>query len=159
MGFVSAFGDLARDRPCITIPDDHDVYQGNLWGAGGRSAKRDNEGGYTMPAEFVRMVERTQTAHLPDPWSTVPLEQGITSYYTDLLYGGVSFAVLEDRKFKSGPAGLIEHDGPRPDHITDSRFDPAAADVPEAELLGAEQMRFECREVLFRIREDNFLKF
>ena len=137
-----AFGDLARDRPCITIPDDHDVYQGNLWGAGGRSAKRDNQGGYTMPAEFVRMVERTQTAHLPDPWSTVPLEQGITSYYTDMLYGGVSFAVLEDRKFKSGPAGIIEHDGPRPDHITDPKFDPVAADVPEAELLGAEQLNF-----------------
>jgi hypothetical protein len=137
-----AFGDLARDRPCVTIPDDHDVYQGNLWGAGGRSAKRDNQGGYTMPAEFVRMVERTQTAHLPDPWSTLPLEQGITSYYTDLLYGGVSFAVLEDRKFKSGPAGLIEHEGPRPDHITDARFDPAAADVEGAVLLGDEQLAF-----------------
>ncbi|MCH2101538.1 MAG: alkaline phosphatase D family protein [Planctomycetes bacterium] len=137
-----AFGDLARDRPCVTIPDDHDVYQGNLWGASGRSAKRDNQGGYVMPADFVRMVERTQTAHLPDPWSTAPLDQGITSYYTDLVYGGVSFAILEDRKFKSGPAGLVEHNGPRPDHITDPKFDPVAADVEGAELLGAEQLRF-----------------
>ena len=137
-----AFGDLARDRPCITIPDDHDVYQGNLWGAGGRAAQRDNQGGYTMPAEFVRMVERTQTAHLPDPWSTVPLEQGITSYYTDMVYGGVSFAILEDRKFKSGPAGLIEHNGPRPDHITDPKFLAQDADVAGAELLGQEQLRF-----------------
>jgi alkaline phosphatase D len=137
-----AFGELARNRPCITIPDDHDVYQGNLWGAGGRAAQRDNEGGYVMPAEFVRMVDRTQTAHLPDPWSTLPLEQGITSYYTDLVYGRVSFAILEDRKFKSGPAGLVTHDGPRPDHITDEKFAPADADVEGATLLGAEQLDF-----------------
>jgi len=137
-----AFRDLYRDRPVVTIPDDHDVYQGNLWGQGGRAAKRDHNGGYVMPAEFVRMVERTQTSHLPDPWSALALEQGISSYYTDMLYGRVSFAILEDRKFKSGPAGLIEHEGPRPDHITDPAFDPVLADVPTAQLLGEEQLRF-----------------
>ncbi|MBC8406674.1 MAG: hypothetical protein H8E15_15755 [Planctomycetes bacterium] len=137
-----AFGPIARDRPCITIPDDHDVYQGNLWGQGGRAAERDHDGGYVMPSEFVRMVERTQTSHLPDPWSSAPLEQGITSYYTDMLYGRISFAVLEDRKFKSGPNGLVKHDGPRPDHITDPAVDPKSVDIKGAELLGQEQLKF-----------------
>ena len=31
-----AYRDLTRNIPCVTIPDDHDVYQGNLWGGGGR---------------------------------------------------------------------------------------------------------------------------
>jgi alkaline phosphatase D len=137
-----AFGALARDIPCVTIPDDHDVYQGNLWGQGGRVAERDHNGGYVMPSEFVRMVERTQTSHLPDPWSVAPLDQGITSYYTDMVYGRISFAVLEDRKFKSGPKGLVEHDGKRPDHIIDPAVDPKSVDVEGAELLGEEQMKF-----------------
>lgn len=137
-----AFGPIARDIPCVTIPDDHDVYQGNLWGQGGRAAERDHNGGYVMPSEFVRMVERTQTSHLPDPWSVSPLEQGITTYYTDMVYGRISFAVLEDRKFKSGPKGLVKHDGPRPDHITDPEVDPKSVDVEGAVLLGEEQLKF-----------------
>ena len=38
-----AFRDLVRDRPTICIPDDHDVYHGNIWGAGGRAAKRQDD--------------------------------------------------------------------------------------------------------------------
>ncbi|MCP3915821.1 MAG: hypothetical protein GY711_09715 [bacterium] len=140
--FLWAFGDLLRDVPAVTIPDDHDVYQGNLWGAGGRATRRDNEGGYVMPAEWVKMVERTQTAHLPDPWSTTPLAQGLSSYYTGFPYGRISWAVLEDRKFKSGPKSVYRHDGPRPDHVTDPDFDPRAADVRGATLLGDEQLAF-----------------
>ena len=37
--FGRQFGEIIKDRPTITIPDDHDVYHGNLWGAGGRQAK------------------------------------------------------------------------------------------------------------------------
>ena len=51
-----AFGDLARDIPCICIPDDHDVYHGNLWGDGGHATDDFGKGGYYMPAEFVKMV-------------------------------------------------------------------------------------------------------
>ena len=36
--FGIQFRDLFRDRPCITIPDDHDIGQGNLWGEGGKRA-------------------------------------------------------------------------------------------------------------------------
>ena len=93
-----AFGRLARDVPCICIPDDHDVYHGNIWGAGGRAAKKPDDGGYVMPPSFVNMVQRTQTSHLPDPYNPTPVEQGISVYYTSMNYGGVSFAIIEDRK-------------------------------------------------------------
>ncbi len=32
--FGLAFREIFRNRPCITIPDDHDIGQGNLWGEG-----------------------------------------------------------------------------------------------------------------------------
>ncbi|AQT68029.1 hypothetical protein STSP2_01183 [Anaerohalosphaera lusitana] len=101
--FCWAFRDLTWDMPSVCIPDDHDVYQGNLWGQGGRHAKRQGLGGYVWPADFVKMVERTQTCHLPDPYDPTPVDQGIGVYYTNMNYGGVSFAILEDRKFKTGP--------------------------------------------------------
>jgi len=139
--FCLAFGDVARDRPTIVIPDDHDVFQGNLWGAGGRAAKRDNQGGYVMPAEWVRTVERTQTSHLPDPVDPGPVEQGIGVYFTNVVYGEVGMAVLEDRKFKSGCADL-QLGGPRPDHIVDPAFDVRIADAPGKQLLGERQLAF-----------------
>ncbi len=103
-----SFGDLLKTRPSVIIPDDHDVYQGNVWGQGGRAipeGKRFEYGGYVMAAEWVNMMQRTQTAHLPDPYDPTPIEQGITVYYTDLDWGNISFAILEDRKFKTGPGG------------------------------------------------------
>ncbi len=138
-----AFRDLTRDIPCICIPDDHDVYQGNLWGAGGRKTNKDDRGGYVMPADFVRMVERTQCSNLPDPYDPRPIEQGIGVYYTAMDYGRISFAILEDRKFKSGCAGLVPPTtSGRADHVVDPSFDPATADVPGATLLGDRQLRF-----------------
>ena len=32
------YRDLLRDIPSVALPDDHDVYHGNIWGAGGRDA-------------------------------------------------------------------------------------------------------------------------
>ena len=56
--------DLTRDRPSVSLPDDHDVYQGNLWGEGGSAQGPTQEsGGYTMDGEWVKVVYRTQTAH------------------------------------------------------------------------------------------------
>ncbi|AQT69332.1 PhoD-like phosphatase [Anaerohalosphaera lusitana] len=97
-----AYRDLAKDIPCVCIPDDHDVFQGNLWGQGGRPIRGQSRGGYTMPAEFVKAVEATQTSHFPDPFDPTPIEQGIGVYYTDMNVGGVSFGIIEDRKFKTG---------------------------------------------------------
>jgi phosphodiesterase/alkaline phosphatase D-like protein len=34
-----SFRHLTRERPTVCIPDDHDIYQGNLWGAGGDRQK------------------------------------------------------------------------------------------------------------------------
>ena len=139
-----AFGDLMRDRVTVSMPDDHDVYQGNIWGGGGRKVTIATHatGGYAMPAEWVDMVQRTQTSHLPDPYDPLPIRQDIGVYFTELNYGRVSFGIIEDRKFKSGPEGLVPPSGGRPDHVTDPNFDPAAYDVPGATLLGERQLAF-----------------
>ena len=63
-------------------------------------------------------------------------------YYTNLLVGGVDFAIIEDRKFKSGPEGKIPQQGPRPDHIRNPDYDPASVDVEGLELLGQRQLDF-----------------
>ncbi|MBU0640526.1 MAG: alkaline phosphatase D family protein [Planctomycetes bacterium] len=137
------FRALTRDRPCVMIPDDHDVYHGNLWGAGGRAAKGQDDGGYTMPAAFVNMVERTQTSHLPDPVDPAPIEQGIGVYFTRLDYAGLSFAIIEDRKFKSSPTVAVPVGQVVNGWFQNQEFDPATqADVPGAVLLGERQLKF-----------------
>lgn len=138
------FRDIIRNRPCVTIPDDHDIGQGNLWGEGGKvaSSPTGDNGGYFYHPEYVKMVERCQTSHLPDPYDPTPIEQSIGVYYTNLTIGGVDFAILEDRKFKSGPAGKIPQMGPRPDHIRDVNYDPKSVDVEGLKLLGNRQLKF-----------------
>ncbi|MDD4269911.1 MAG: hypothetical protein PHO07_08350 [Pirellulales bacterium] len=138
------FREIIKDRPVVTIPDDHDVGHGNLWGEGGIVAESPagDTGGYFYPAEYVRMVERCQTWHLPDPADPRPVAQGITTYFTRLRVGGVDFAILEDRKFKTGPNGTIPRMGPRPDHIQEAGYDPKKIDLPGLELLGDRQMAF-----------------
>jgi len=151
-----SFRELSRERPTVLMPDDHDVYQGNLWGAGGRKVTvaewespseyqgkqcYGHKGGYVQPADWVKAVERTQTAHLPDPFDPTPIKQGIGVYYTALNYGRVSFAIVEDRKFKTGPIGAVKHTGPRADWLADFSAG-RAADVPGAELFGQRQLLF-----------------
>jgi len=142
--FGLQFRELMRDRPTIAIPDDHDVGHPNLWGENGkRSLRKDNaDGGYFYPVEYVNMVQRQQSWHLPDPVDPAPVERGITVYFTRLRVGGIDFAILEDRKFKSGPEGKIPPMGPRPDHINDPNYDPKTIDLPGLELLGARQLKF-----------------
>ncbi|MBN2293278.1 MAG: hypothetical protein JXM70_12680 [Pirellulales bacterium] len=151
-----SFRELTKDRPTVWMPDDHDVYQGNVWGADGRKIPLDewfsksgydgsqcvgSKGGYVQPVDFVKAVERTQTAHLPDPYDPTPVEQGIGVYYCGLNYGRISFAILEDRKFKSGPMSVFKHKSHRPDWIVDRKA-ALDADVPEAVLLGERQLKF-----------------
>lgn len=142
--FGLQFRDVMRDRPTITIPDDHDVGHPNLWGENGiRSTLSGNaDGGYFYPVEYVNLVQRQQTWHLPDPVDPAPVERGISVYFTRLRVGEIDFAILEDRKFKSGPAGKIPKMGPRPDHINDTSYDPKSIDLPGLELLGKRQQRF-----------------
>jgi hypothetical protein len=142
--FGLAFRDVFRSRPCVTIPDDHDIGQGNLWGEGGKIARRadGSDGGYFYHHEYVKMVERQQCAHLPDPYDPAPVKQGIGVYYTSLLLGGIDFAIIEDRKFKTGPLGRHPMKGPRPDHILDPNYDPKVIDTPGLQLLGERQEKF-----------------
>lgn len=142
--FGLQFREVFRNRPCITIPDDHDIGQGNLWGEYGKKASSStgNDGGYFYHPEYIQMVERAQTGHLPDPYDPTPIHQNIGVYYTNLVLGGVDFAILEDRKFKSGPKGKIPQMGPRPDHIRDPNYDPKRIDLEGLKLLGDRQLEF-----------------
>jgi hypothetical protein len=142
--FGLQFREILRDRPAICIPDDHDVGHGNLWGESGKRSTipGDADGGYRYPVEYVNQVQRQQSWHLPDPVDPAPVERGITVYFTRLNVGGVDFAILEDRKFKSGPAGKIPQMGPRPDHINDPSYDPKSVDLPGLQLLGERQEKF-----------------
>ncbi|MBI1389028.1 MAG: twin-arginine translocation pathway signal protein [bacterium] len=139
---------LMKDRPTISIPDDHDVYHGNIWGMSGKKAIGEGKpgqdsGGYTMPAEWVNMVQRTQTSHLPDPYDPTPVLQGVGVYYTEMEYGGISFAIIEDRKFKSSPSVMLPGGDVVNGWALNRDFDATKlADVKGAVLLGERQMRF-----------------
>lgn len=143
--------DLTRDIPSICMPDDHDMYHGNLWGCGGkatdpnlppRSNAAEGSGGYKMPPRWVNMAQRAQASHLPDPFDPTPVLQGITVYYTDFRWGGVSFAILEDRKWKSAPKVEIPDAHIMNGFATDPHWDARKGDVPTAELLGQRQLDF-----------------
>ncbi|NNM26414.1 MAG: hypothetical protein HKO59_10610, partial [Phycisphaerales bacterium] len=144
-----SFGSLTRRLPTVCIPDDHDVYHGNLWGAGGRAARAEpgltaqDSGGYVMPPAFVNVVHRTQTSHLPAPVDPAPIAQGISVYFTQMTYGGVSFAILGDRMFKSSASVMVPAGQVVNGWFQNADFDPATdADVVGAELLGPRQERF-----------------
>ncbi len=143
--FVWAFRDLMRDRPTVAIPDDHDVYHGNIWGDGGIKAEGEarplsDNGGYIMDPRFVNAVHRTQVSHLPDPHDPTPIEQDITVYYTDIRYGGISFAVVADRMWKSTPRRVLPEAEIHNGWPQNPEFDTT---VPtEATLLGPRQLEF-----------------
>ena len=142
--------ELTARIPTIVIPDDHDVYHGNVWGAGGiatpdglTGAQAQDAGGYKMSPEFVNMVQTTQTSHLPDPYDPQPVEQGIGVYFTECNIGGLSIAVLEDRKFKSAPRPLF----PEADIVNGWVQNPSwdvkqKSRIAEAVLLGSRQLEF-----------------
>jgi hypothetical protein len=142
--FGLQFRDIMRDRPTVCIPDDHDVGHGNLWGESGKqsSIEGDADGGFRYPVAYVNQVQRQQSWHLPDAVDPTAVSRDVQVYFTRLLVGGIDFAILEDRKFKSGPSGKIPQMGPRPDHINDPAYDPKSIDLPGLQLLGERQERF-----------------
>jgi len=153
--FGLTFRDLLKDRPSIMITDDHDIYANDLWGDGGRRMTGDRTtGGYPMHPLWVNAAERTQTWHLPDPADPGPWGDGINAYYTSFDYGGVSFAVLEDRKFKSPPSKVLSKAIPDPRNnkpnrtlevIMDPAFDVRKLDREDLQLLGVAQEAFIAR--------------
>ena len=79
--FGWSFRDAMRDRPTICIADDHDVFQGNVWGEGGApmdvtSGGASSNGGYREPARMVNVVHRTNTSHHPDYYDPTPVPTG-----------------------------------------------------------------------------------
>jgi alkaline phosphatase D len=144
--FGWAFREAMRDAPVVCLPDDHDVFQGNIWGEGGAAMKNidqgtSSKGGYREPARMVNTVHITNCAHHPDYFDPTPSEQGISVYYGDMVYGGVSFAILGDRQFKSGPE-KVETGSGRADHVRDSKYDTQVLDKPGLILLGDRQEQF-----------------
>lgn len=148
--FGWSWGALTRNVPCVCLPDDHDVYHGNLWGCAGRKAEYadtvqawQDSGGYKMPADWVNMVQRTQTCHLPDPPDATPVDQGLTVHYCHLQWGGVSFAILEDRKWKSAPKEWMPKAKIVNGWIQNPEFNAATdGNIDGPSLLGARQEKF-----------------
>ncbi len=143
--FGWAFGDLMRDRPTICTPDDHDVFHGNLWGESGSAKPKDggesDTRGFIEPVQMVNAVNRTQCGQLPDPYDPTPIEQGMTVWYTDITYGRISFAIVSDRIFKSGPEAVADWEG-RHDHMKEPRQDLSFLDKPGVKMLGDRQLKF-----------------
>ena len=146
--FCWSFNEITRDRPTICIPDDHDVYHGNLWGAGGKRAQaRDglsaqDSGGYKKSPRVINAVHRTQTSHLPPPRIDGPVGEGYSVYTTELTYAGISFAILADRQFKSSASVMVPDGRVVNGWFQNLEFDPRDADVPDAKLLGDSQLAF-----------------
>lgn len=153
--FGLAFRDLLRDRPSIMITDDHDVFENDLWGKGGLLMDgHRTTGGYRNHPNWVNGIEFTQTGVLPDPVNKGPHGAGMFAYYTSVEYGGVRFAVIEDRKFKSPPSEVISEPiissthKPKPNSdagievVRDRDYDCTQLDREELQLLGPEQEAF-----------------
>lgn len=139
-----SFGEAMRDRPTICIPDDHDVFHGNIWGEGGKrmsSGTTSSAGGYRQPARMVNAVHRTCVGHHPDIFDPKPCLQDISVYFGDMVYGDVSFAILGDRQWKSGPEHVDTGSG-RQDHVLDEDLDLATLNKDGLELLGERQEKF-----------------
>lgn len=154
--FCIQFRDLMASKPTIILTDDHDVYQGNLWGANGSKAKTKDEkklnqryrknydtwqqdnGGYFMPTDFVNMAIGSQTSHLPQPFSSE--KSLLKNYYTSFTYGNFDFAILEDKKFKSPPIKInqpIFNGIPLNDNLTTKQLN-----NDSLTLLGEKQLSF-----------------
>ncbi|MGC8892830.1 MAG: hypothetical protein ACP5P6_09560 [Candidatus Saccharicenans sp.] len=150
--FGWAFSELLKDRPAILIPDARDFFQQKLWGDGGKGGlslkiadpiAAEDSGGFLLPAEFVRLVLKTQTTHLPDsPGPEIP-GLGIKPYYSEVKYGGLSLAIIDDRTFKSAPQPLLPDAQIRNGWALNRDLDlKKYSRVQGAELLGRDQLNF-----------------
>jgi hypothetical protein len=141
--FGWAFGNIMRDRPTVCTPDDHDVFHGNLWGDSGKLKEKasDDQSGFVQSVRMVNAVNRTQCGNLPDPWDPSPIRNGMSVWYTDLVYGRVSFAIISDRVYKSGPENVAVWSG-RQDHVKHPLKDPSILHKPGLQLAGERQEEF-----------------
>ena len=146
--------ELLRDTPSITLPDDHDVFHGNLWGAAGKQADvsggyggpAQDSGGYKMSVDFVNAVHRTQTGNLPDPADPAACRSGIEVYFTRHAWGPLDFLILADRQFKSAPAAALPGARIKNGWPMNPAWNPKTeANTPDLDLLGIRQENFLAR--------------
>ena len=113
------FNPLTSSLPTLVMMDDHDYFQGNLWGVNGdtlsRTSAKDKpinyagdaadwlmeNGGFFQDLALLKYAVALQTAHLPTSCSKQ--NTAVPDYYTVLKFKGVGLAILEDRKYKSAP--------------------------------------------------------
>jgi hypothetical protein len=62
-------------------------------------------------------------------------------WYTDLTYGRVSFAIITDRIFKTGPEAVSDWEG-RKDHMKEPREDLSFLDKSGVVMIGERQIKF-----------------
>jgi hypothetical protein len=139
------FREVMKNRPTVCIPDDHDVFQGNIWGEGGEAMTKpiqtSTKGGYAEPVRTVNAIYRTQTGHHPGVQNLKPAKRGMRVMYGDMVYGNLSIAILADRQFKSSPRKVDTGEG-RADIVHDPDFDASSIDKPGLNLLGQRQLDF-----------------
>ena len=141
---------LFRNIPMVALPDDHDMYHGNIWGAGGRATRplfdgsdAQDTGGYKMLPEWINMAQLTQTSHMPDAFDPTPILQGIQVYYTEWDYAGISFGIIEDRKFKSPPKDILPEEAKVWNgYAANPDFDLSKIKDLQSQLLGERQLFF-----------------
>lgn len=133
--------ELLRNRPSFAIPDDHDVFHGNIWGDGGRATEQglrggaaQDSGGYKEQPAVVNVVHRTQTGSLPRPVDPTPLDSGISVYFTRWKYGPLDMVILADRMWKSPPKKLL------PDAQINNGWPQAEDWTPPRSAEGAEML-------------------
>ena len=87
--FGWSFREVMRHNPTLCLPDDHDVFQGNIWGEGGAKMREggdtSSDGGYMEPPRMVNVVHRTNVSHHPDAHDPTPCLQDISVYYGDMV--------------------------------------------------------------------------
>jgi len=150
--FGWAFGELLKARPAIIIPDFRDFFQTKLWGEGGKFAEQasvsdqieaQDNGGYLMPAQFIRLVLKTQTSHLPDPEAAEIPGMDIKPYFCEINYAGLSLAVLDDRMFRTAPKPILPEAQIRNGWALNPEFDlKNQAGANRASLHGQGQLAF-----------------
>lgn len=143
--FGWAFRDAMANAPTICLPDDHDVFHGNIWGEAGApllKGSTSSNGGYIQPAKMVNVVHKTNCSHHPDFASPRPVKQDISVYYGDMVYGNVGFAIIADRQWKSGPEKAGNPSKGRRDHVSDRDVDTSTLDKEGLVLLGERQEKF-----------------
>ncbi len=91
--FCWGYGKMTRKYPTIILPSQTDFYQ-----VKGDTGKKSTINESSITSSFIRMVRRTQTGHLPSPY-TPDLPGHSTAYNTEINYAGISLAVLGTGKF------------------------------------------------------------